>query len=761
MGVFFSSLIALSLLTVGMSAGMHPLLRVVFAVFILCANSALWSSFVAKLLGKRYSRFFLFLLGIGYNIYFFAFLSSAFLVLYKFNVSIFSFVLFLGTLINGILGILSKEAIFLPPRHFWKSLFLKCRSFFLEINPLRVFVFVLCAEIAIVTIAKFQTFKIIFSPWEMLPGFLVYVVGLLTLLIFCFIFFLKDTSSARVFVLCAIILHSFVLHFYIPGVYRFPFGMDQLRHVASEEKILAQGSIPPVLFGGDVSYVRIGPMNVPEVLIAGNKTSYGALWAQNIMAHYITGAPLLAIELWLGFILWSLFIPLFLYFLFGFMARSARYRLLGAFFASLFFSFQMYGAIGLPIGVNFAFFALCVAFCFAFMKYGGKKLLAFCLFLSTLSYFGYIVYAIANVLLFLYAIYFRTALRTNARPAFRRIFLGFFAVFELAFIALLERFGSPMSALRESALYAPTAHAKLFFQEFVLRNFFGAGSVLKRSPALQDSLYFIGQSAQSLTDVFLLRGVFMIKIMLIALSAFSVFGVLLIFAHRRKKTLEGVDQNLFFASAYFLVLFLGNVAVSWYFFSGIHLLVERMDLIISLLLICTLLYGFIYSCGKTSGRRKRYYSIGATIFFTVAMLSAYTSGPRYASRVIPEHLTAMHYVYEDMAERNAFDDCVLGDHVPLLVLEVISKGELINGNFPLQYNLINPERGETFLKTFTTGKLGAMKATMQKLGFESCYFVLEDRFMSKWSLLAFRHLLGEPRKFGERVFIWKMRKHEI
>jgi hypothetical protein len=174
-----------------------------------------------------------------------------------------------------------------------------------------------------------------------------------------------------------------------------------------------------------------------------------------------------------------------------------------------------------------------------------------------------------------------------------------------------------------------------------------------------------------------------------------------------------------------------------------------------------LLYGFVYFEQKISERRKKYYYAGAAIFFTVAMLSNYTSGPRYASRVIPEHILAMQYVYNDMAKHNTFDDCVLGDHVPLLALEMISKGELINGNFPLKYNLINPERGETFLKTFTTGKLGAMKETMEKLGFESCYFVLEDRFMSSWSLLAFRHLLGEPRAFGERVFIWKVKRDEI
>ena len=733
--------------------------NVIISVFlffcVLFGSSCIVYGFFKRLFSKGWSSILRFYISVIYVFLGLGIFSGIALAVYKINIFYIIFSWFVFIAVHSALVIQDSEKIEFKPL----VLGIKENAilFFKKINILLIFVAVLTAEIGFFIINRFSTYSVILSPWDVLPSFYAYLFLALTLFILLCIFFLKQTSFKVFVILLFLVVHSLLLHFYIPGIYRVPFSIDTWRHVATEGKLLKEETIPPTLFGENFSSVNLGPLSVPTVLFVGNKTSYAHKWATNIIAHKITGADLLDIEVWLWFIVWSLFVPVLLYVLLGYVFEDQRWRLLGALLFSMFFPAALNGAIGLPLGASFIFFLFTLIFIFEYLKSGSRKVFYFLLFLLFLNYFGYVIYFIVLSFLILFVFLRKKVLHGGFKIRSAKFFLLWFSAFEIATLAFLELWKSPQSDLAEKALSSPFSYIFDFVNKFIVTNLFGIGRSIDNKFGLHDGSYFLHQSVLSLNGAWWLKGAVIIKIMLGVFIVITIIGAALLAF--RKKIPDGVDINLLRITTYFGLLMFANVFVSWYFFKGVHLLAERMDLMISLMILFVLVYVVAVIDTLFKEKLKKFWHIALCLILSVFIVMSYTSGPRY-QRATDFHIKAMRYIYNDMVKTETRDFCVLADFFPVNVLQTISAEDIINGNFPIQYNQFD-ERGNVFLKTISTGKMGDLKQLMIEENFQGCYFVLEKQFMSNWSLPAFRHRLGEPVAFDDEVYTWKFLLEDI
>jgi hypothetical protein len=174
---------------------------------------------------------------------------------------------------------------------------------------------------------KARTGNYILSPWQTIHPVYLYFWFFITFLVGYLIFTERRLKPAATrlenslhakgwrIILLIIILHSFLLHAYLPIVYKTGFGGDRWRHVASE-RYLQQGKIySPALFGEQIQWQKFGPIKIPKVFLVGNKTSYANQWALTSFLSWILQIDVFWIDIFLLPILWSILIPLFLFIL--------------------------------------------------------------------------------------------------------------------------------------------------------------------------------------------------------------------------------------------------------------------------------------------------------------------------------------------------------------------------------------------------------------------------------------------------------------
>ncbi|MCK4968641.1 MAG: hypothetical protein KAS12_06300, partial [Candidatus Aenigmarchaeota archaeon] len=222
---------------------------------------------------------------------------------------------------------------------------------------------------------------------------------------------IRHPSNRVGIILLIIILVSLLSHLALPLVYQAGCGGDKWRHLAAEQW-LSEGKVyAPAIFGQDkVEWQSFGPIKIPAVLLTGNKTSYAGMWGLTMAISWISGLPLFYVDLWLGLLLWSIFLPLLLYLLAGYFWRNKRWRCLLAFIPILFYPIQFYGGLTLPVSFSFLWFLwviilfceyLRVNYCSAEKR---NRYLNWVMLISIFSlYFGYVLYLILGLEILLIA----------------------------------------------------------------------------------------------------------------------------------------------------------------------------------------------------------------------------------------------------------------------------------------------------------------------------------------------------------------------
>ncbi|MBP8689703.1 hypothetical protein KBH77_05125, partial [Patescibacteria group bacterium] len=225
-----------------------------------------------------------YIFGIFTSIFIPLFLSSIFILFYKINAAIISINLIITFILSIIIGAKNLKVEYVKKDENDNDI----KDFKLKFSYLLPIGILLFSFFILHTLISFQ-FKdyIVNYIWKNFNFiFFIFVFSLIVFLIY-----LIFSDRNKKYILLVIILASFVLHSNIPILYQKGNGGagDRYRFLANEEILKDGDAVKPILIGDkdSIDYKNIGNIKIPEVLVSGNKQSYGNKWGIDIILSYI------------------------------------------------------------------------------------------------------------------------------------------------------------------------------------------------------------------------------------------------------------------------------------------------------------------------------------------------------------------------------------------------------------------------------------------------------------------------------------------
>ena len=628
----------------------------------------------------------------------------------------------------------------------------------------------------------------ILHPWQVIHPLALWAVALLTGIVVTLIF----SQASWKIVLWLIIFHSLVLHAYLPIVYDGGFGGDRWRHIASERYLLTGNIYEPGLIADKtISIKKIAGIAVPEVFIAGNKTSYAPQWALTILFHQMTGFSLEDVDQWLVPLLWFWFVPIMMYAIGKVLFSEQRWHLLTAFIPSMFFPYQVYGSITIAVGIGqmiflFVFYALLL-----FIRTKQSSYIKFGAIATGAQYMSYILHLFLGVIGVLLAVCLNW-FYAKKQKAWLYVFSVLCFIVLVALIPLSEHiFG--FSTFQFEKLYPQTLVSSVADAFGRLTNIVGYnhyGSYIGEG----NFLYEANRLPKS--AVSFLRWPYWPMILYLIVYGIAGIGWVLALKktspphlslpleskersqHLHSFTKEGVTGS-YDLQWKFIALFCGVLGISyfisWFLMDGYHTLARRLDLTIALFIGLLFLYGarwiihrfslpLLYKEGVGGGILTAH---NILIVFIVGVsfvtLSTYASGP-ILDRVTRDELSAAQYLWEQthistppsLPGRGLGSPyCVLANTWPLLALESMSARDIIGGGFPLYNEYAQPERVKLFEKMSQHPNQELLDKALAVTEASTCFYMTEYRFINRRVYTETVNLLGEPEKIFGDVLIWR------
>ncbi|OJI06311.1 hypothetical protein BK004_04060 [bacterium CG10_46_32] len=594
----------------------------------------------------------------------------------------------------------------------------------------------------------------IISPWAALSSF--------TLMLFFALAFLVGymvlTKGSIKLVLAVIIVFSYLTHAYLPVIYETGFGGDKWRHLGAEQWLQEGNIYTPSIWGEDRSTIHFGPIAVPEALVAGNKTSYAAQWASTIFLSESFGVSLFWVDLLMVFLLWSLFLPLLLYWFGRLIFENERLGLLFAFLPTIFYTFQSEGAITIPVSFGHLFFFFILLLWAQYVKEGKRAALYAASVFSLMFYWGYILN------------FFVLLLFGSLAIAWRKLFMERNHWYKLK---LKFGFSDRRIALRDKTIFVLLVFGALFAIPFLeifqgLSNYAsGSMSVGGVVDALADSFGrlsgFIGiivppdfidqgnflynQSKESLSRLPLFS--YRIVPFVVSMGVWTVIGwaCYRLFRYHKAKRVLALIAVLFGVT-------LGAYFISWSFTEGVHILARRLNETIVFFMILFLGWGmwlFLHEDRIPIPMRKKILVVAFLLAFSAT--STYASGPKL-QMVTSDELAAARVVWAEH-QLDGEPHCVIANTWPLLGLEAVSGRKITGGNFPMYTEYAQPERVKIFEALSKSPSDTWITAAFRVTGASTCYYMTENKWINDTVLGKIIELLGEPRRIGD-VHIWRI-----
>ncbi|MCF7907021.1 hypothetical protein K9K85_01940 [Patescibacteria group bacterium] len=609
------------------------------------------------------------------------------------------------------------------------------------------FVFFFLLIVCFLLLFRARTGNYIRSPWEVIHPF--YLYGWLIIVLIIGFLILSKIKLKRF--LLIIILASLLLHAYLLIPYQAGFGGDKWRHLGAERWLMEGRIYEPALGGTEVSYLSIGPWRVPEVLVAGNKTSYAQMWGLTISLSWLTGIDVFYIDLILGALLFSFFLPFLLARLALFFSRKKEFIYLVMFLPFLFYPFQIYGSITVPVSFSFLPFIFLLIWGGQFLKgeISSRKFWTLMPLFLIFLYFSYILYFFA----FLVMIFLAQGLRFfyfSDPPRKKRGLLIIFLILILGFalMPLLDTHHD-YSIFKISNLNRERISEA--FQRFGSALFFSQEAIFPRIYQFEQDSWLYSQTRQVLSRSVLLEIIpwWLFLSPLVCLMVLR--GIFVSWRSSRKSLALWLILSLF--------IFLVNQMIASSFMEGNHLFTKRLVLLISFL------FFFPLAMGLFSWLSSRRTVIVGVLIFSLALISvsAYASGPKFQV-VTQDEREAAHYIWSAYQRENTnqknISYCVLANTWPLLALEGVSGRQIITGGFPYYFEYRQPERVQLFDHMNQAPSLRYLEKALEVTGAKSCYFMTEARwvfFDRRQEIIdSLDQILGPRQQMGE-VMIWHYR----
>jgi len=724
------------------------ILNFIFLGVYFLINAFWWGRLLAKLLDLE--REFVFIFGLFFLVFLIAFFMAIPIVLYRITPVYLFIILFLLPIIVSWLNRPARSASE-QGRHFHTE---EKKKLFSQEKPVKIskifYLLILFAGcFCLGLLFRGRTGNYIRTPWTVIHP--IYLYSWL-ILVFFFLVIIFKKPKLKTFLLLLIFI-SLIGHLFLIIPYQAGFGGDKWRHLGAE-RYLAQGEIyHPALFGGQVEYQQLGPLKIPEVFLVGNKTSYANFWGTNIAFSWLTGLDFFYIDLFLGLLFFSIFLPFLLLKIGSFICQRKEFLYLFAFSPLCFSPFLIYGSITVPL--SFGFFAFLFSLIFLCNYLVGRKslnwlLLSF-LFLIPFLYFNYILYLAVFLALFCLSFFVKKMIESKGTGKVLLVIGLLFVVLSLSVSFVFLDAANDYSWFNFSALNKENIISSL--KDFGNRLLFST-AIFPRVFEMEQDNWLYATSQSELSRSILLKILPWLLILTPIVLILAVLGMISI-----KKMDFPIIGLVFFL---ILIILLVNQFIASYLMAGNHIFTKRAVLFISFL------FAFFVAWGAHSLiQGNRLFSRAAIIFtliliFSLLSATVYASGPK-SQVVTNDELVSADYLWQELQESKE-KTCVLANTWPLLVLEAVSSRQIIAGNFPCYYEYQQPERVFLFDNMNKAPSARYLAKALELTDSSQCFFVTEERFIvykeRERVIKGLKKILGQPKAIGN-VLIWLYQPNKL
>ena len=594
-----------------------------------------------------------------------------------------------------------------------------------------------------------KTNGIISSPWQTIDPRYIWVFLAATFLLGFLILFSKISLKTLLFF---VIVHSFLLHSYLPLTHELFYGADGWRHVATENRLLngKQVMIPEVV--GERSVISKSNVGV---------LSYANFWGTNAVLSKILQIDLISLTKWLLPVLWSIIFTILLYEIGLALGWTGKRSLLFAWAGMWPFALQAGGSFSLPVNWGFLIFILLFLLLLKRTREpndGQKNIL---LALGLGSALGYLLFFVLywisyGIMLFLSYLSLRGAVAT-CLPAGRRgnpvvsttkpwdcfalLAMTITTTLVLPALELVGRFSvwnSGVNILSQAKQFAGNL-LSLYLANGPRPHDISGGNIL-----------FNQIPASIFTPNIFTQWLWWLPAAVLTAFVFIVLGII-----KNRK-----DLIYKFILATFVILLTGYF-LSFYLLAGEHLLARRLDAMLAFLFLILLFYGLDKITKNPTPRPSPYWGgdedeccplspsptrggikggVLVLVVLSLAITASYTLGPdTYA--VSGNQYNAANYVWSQ--EKDNVKYCVLGDTYSLLALEAVSEKQIIGGGFPISANFGQPEREALYKKMNIAINDELLNKAASLTSADHCWFVGEANNFTKQGILGNSIIFGD------------------
>jgi hypothetical protein len=549
-----------------------------------------------------------------------------------------------------------------------------------------------------------KTGDAILSPWQTIDSRYLWVFLAATFLLGFFILFSKVTLKTLLFF---VILHSFLLHSYLPLTHDLFYGADGWRHMATESRLLeGKGVLIPTVVG---EQTLIAKSNVGVL-------SYANFWGTNVVLAKILQIDLLSLTKWFLPIAWSLIFTILLYEIGLTLSWSNRKSLFLAWGGMWPFALQAGGSFSLPVNYGFLIFIL---FFLLLLKRarepndGQKSIL---LALGAGSALGYLLFFVLYWLSWGIMAAIKSGKKLIIIPG---LILGSIVLPVLELAAKFSVLDSKVNVLMQAKQFVGNLFA-IYLAAGPRPHEISSGNIL-----------FNQIPVAVFTPNFLTQFRWWLPALVLGAFVFIVLGML-----KNRKDLV----YRFILSSF--VILLTSYFISFYLLSGEHLFSRRLDATLAFLFLILLFYGIVPLLprggeGGVAGVDSRATNptpgpspfrggikggVLVLFIFSLAITASYSLGPDTFT-VSSNQLVAAKYIWSQ--EKDNSTHCVIGDTYPLLALEAVSSKEIIGGGFPIDANFGQLERVELHKQMNIAINDNLLRATAALTKADHCWFIGE------------------------------------
>lgn len=570
--------------------------------------------------------------------------------------------------------------------------------------------------------------QVLNSPWQHIPvGFLI-----LFFLLTCILLYLLRTSKKTGQLLFLLVLHSILLHSYLPFSHVNPWGGDVWRMIAVEEKFLEEKPLLPVLFGDEVKWREAGPIKLPEALVIPNKYIYSHLWGETVFLASVLHIDLVTLNRFLLPVLWSLLIPILCFALGKKLFDSEKKGLIFAFLTFLPFSLQALGGLTLAVSLGTLMFLFLLYLWIEYIQTEDITARNLAFLFGVLSLFGYTLY----FLLFWFVVAISLLYKNISKEKIRRAVWFPVTVLSILFFPLLE-------------LISKIDHLPMQFS-FVgsIKQFVGEwsgwyiASGIRQGDTLSGNIIFNHTPQVAFVDNIFTHFRWHLMLLMGVLGFFILYGLWSVW--REKKLEWKIFTTLFFVVA-------GGYVIGWYFLEGERSFVRRLDPLLALLLLLFACYGLFTFFEKRKIQVKQM-SVGllaVICFFAFTITTVYATGPDMRVVSASEYDAAR--VIANQYKNNKNEPCVLADTWLLLALGGITKGNIVGGGFPIDTSFGQKERVELY-STLLKNPTPELTATLGQVSLaQNCFVVVPKK---QKNIAKIKEIFGNPRYANKDLFVF-------